>query len=51
MANKNFKMGIASVTAISCGHMLHYIKLLLMEVEDRSNMSKYRGSNHDQVEK
>jgi hypothetical protein len=25
----NFKMGIASVTAISCGHMLHYIKLCL----------------------
>jgi hypothetical protein len=24
-----FKMGIASVTAISCGHMLHYIKLCL----------------------
>jgi hypothetical protein len=88
-------MEIASVTAISCGHMLHYTKLCLwgatirlmlslismstvalwsatraampkvrrlklgrtnslfelMEVEDRSNMSKYRGSNHDQVEK
>jgi hypothetical protein len=24
-------MGIASVTAISCGHMLHYIKLCLGE--------------------